>query len=142
MNEEDIKTMKEKRVMILGENGSADWLIKNSANTEIEEFKNRIRKDIHSFTSIPDINNESFGNATSGEALKYKLFALENSVSIKERMFEKGLEHRIKLITEILNIMGTGQYVHTDIVMSFTRNIPPNLAMLSDMISKLVRNCK
>ena len=58
--------------MILGENGNAEWLIKNTSNMEIEEFKNRLRKDIHSFTSIPDINDESFGNATSGEALKFQ----------------------------------------------------------------------
>ena len=138
MNEEDIATMKEKRVMVVGENGSCEWLIKNTANMEIEEFKNRLMEDIFNFTSIPNINSEKFGNATSGEALKYKLFALENFVSTKERMFKKGLEQRIKLITEILNIMGTGQYDYSEIVMSFTRNIPPNLAMLSDMVSKLV----
>ncbi len=137
MNEEDIATMKERRVMILGENGKAEWLTKSAQNMEIEAFKNRLRDDIHSLSSIPNINDETFGNATSGEALKYKLFALENFVSIKERHFEKGIEQRLKLITQILNIKGTGQFIHTDIVMNFQRNIPANLAQVTDMIAKL-----
>jgi SPP1 family phage portal protein len=137
MNEEDITTMKERRVMILGENGKAEWLTKSAQNMEIEAFKDRLREDIHMLSSIPSINDDSFGNATSGEALKYKLFALENFVSIKERHFEKGIEQRLKLITKILNIKGTGQFTHTDVVMSFSRNIPANLAQVTDMIAKL-----
>lgn len=137
MNDEDISTMKQRRVMILGENGKAEWLTKSAMNMEIEAYKDRLREDIHSLSSIPNINDETFGNATSGEALKYKLFALENAVSIKERHFEKGIEQRLKLITQILNIKGTGQFVHTDIVMTFQRNLPANLTQITDMIAKL-----
>jgi SPP1 family phage portal protein len=137
MNEEDISKMKEQRVMITSEGGSVQWLTKSAVNMEIEAFKDRLREDIHALSCIPNINDETFGNATSGEALKYKLFALENICSIMERNFEKSIERRLKLITNILNIMGTGQYVHTDIVMSFQRNIPANLTQITDMIAKL-----
>ncbi|MCD4839739.1 phage portal protein [Neobacillus sedimentimangrovi] len=135
--QEDIAQMKENRVMLMDENGKAEWLIKGTQNMEIEEFKNRLKEDIHTLSAVPNMGDEAFGNATSGESLKYKLFALENSVAIKERNFEKGLENRIKLITNILNIKG-GQYIHTDVVMTFQRNLPSNLGQMADVVSKLI----
>lgn len=137
MDANDLATMKEKRIMLLGENGKAEWLTKSAMNMEIEEFKTRIKSDIHNFSFVPNLNDEAFGSATSGESLKYKLFALENAVSIKERMFEQALEKRILLITNILNIKG-GNFTHTDVTMQFTRNLPTNSTQLVDMVSKLV----
>ncbi|MGB3160383.1 MAG: phage portal protein [Carnobacterium sp.] len=134
---EDISEMKENRVMLLGENGKAEWLIKSQQNVEIEEFKNRLKDDIHNFSFVPDLGSDSFGTATSGESLKYKLFGLENAISIKERHMTESLEDRIELITTILNIKGAN-HVHTDVKMNFTRNIPTNMTAIADSISKLI----
>lgn len=133
----DILEMKENRVMLLEDGGSAQWLVKGTSNVEVEEYKNRLRDDIHTLSNVPSMGDESFGNAASGESLKYKLFGLENTVSIKERNFEQGIEGRTKLITTILNKKG-GNYNYTDITMSFTRNIPTNLTTVADIASKLM----
>lgn len=133
----DIAQMKENRVMLLDDNGKAEWLTKTSANMELEETKKRLKEDIHSLSFVPNLSDQSFGNAASGEALKYKLFGLEVTVSNKERLFEKGIEKRIRLITNIFNIKG-GQFSHTDIVMTFSRNLPSNILLIADAISKLV----
>jgi SPP1 family phage portal protein len=132
----DIQAMKEQRVMLLDDNGKAEWLVKGSTDMQIEEFKNRIKEDIHSFSFVPNLNDDSFGSTTSGESLKYKLFGLENAVAIKERNFKRGLETRVRLITNILNIKG-GSYAYTDVVMQFQRNLPTNSAQMADMITKL-----
>ena len=134
---EDITEMKENRVMLLEDGGSAQWLVKGTSNVEVEEYKNRLKDDIHTLSNVPNMGDESFGNAASGESLKYKLFGLENTVSIKERNFEQGIECRTKLITTILNKKG-GNYNYTDITMSFTRNIPTNLTTVADIASKLM----
>ena len=136
MDETQLSQMKENRVIVVDDNGGVEWLTKSALNMEVEETKNRLKEDIHSLSFVPNLNDEAFGNATSGESLKYKLFGLSNAVAIKERHFEKGLESRIKLITNILNIKG-GQFAHTDVTMAFTRNIPVNQANLADMVSKL-----
>ena len=68
--------------------------------------------------------------------LNIKIFSLESKVSITESMMRKSLEKRIELITNILNIKGSS-FVSTDIVMQFHRNLPQNLQMLTDMITKL-----
>jgi len=134
---EDIVEMKENRVMLLEDGGSAQWLVKGTSNVEVEEYKNRLKEDIHTLSNVPNMGDESFGNASSGEALKYKLFGLENTVSIKERNFEQGVENRIKLIVTILNKKG-GTYDHTDVTMTFTRNIPTNLTTSADIATKLM----
>lgn len=133
---EDIAQMKENRVMILGENGKAEWLVKSDQNIEVEGFKDRLRTDIHALSQVPNLTDESFANAQSGESLKYKLFGLENMVAIKERLFKKSLQQRIQLITNILNVQGK-YFDNTEVDITFTRNIPQNLTNLADIASKL-----
>lgn len=132
----DIAEMKENRVMLLGENGKAQWLVKSQENMEVESYKDRLRNDLHSLSHVPNMNDESFANAQSGESLKYKLFGLENMVSIKESLFKKALESRVRLITNIMNVQG-GQHSYTDIQMKFSRNLPSNAVAWADVASKL-----
>ena len=66
------------------------------------------------------------------------MFGLENLVSITEGNFKESIETRIKLITNILNIKRTDSYDYTYITLSFTRNVPTNMANVADVVSKLV----
>ena len=71
---EDIQQMKENRVIILDEDGEADWLIKSENDTVSENLKNRYKNDIHKFAKVPDLSDEAFSSNASGVAIKYKLF--------------------------------------------------------------------
>lgn len=133
---EDIQDMKESRVMVLSEGGQAEWLVKGQASVEVEAFKDRLKEDIFTLSQVPNLSDESFGNTASGISLQYKLFGLENIVSITERNFTASLEKRIHLITNMFNVMG-GNHDYTYITMAYTRNIPSNITNLSDIISKL-----
>lgn len=136
LESEDIAKMKEQRVMLLGSGGRAEWLTKTATNMEVEEHKKRLKEDIHNMSQVPNLNDDAFGTATSGESLKYKLNGLENIVSIKERNFKTGLEQRIKLITNIFKIKGQDLDSNA-ITIAFTRNIPVNHTTLIDMLVKL-----
>ncbi|MFP3357590.1 phage portal protein [Planococcus sp. SIMBA_143] len=134
VEEEELKNMKENRVMVAGEKGKADFLTKGSISG-IHEYTERLKKDIHSFSFVPNISDESFGTS-SGEALKFKLFGLESAVSTKERFFKKGLEKRIQLVTQFLNTKG-GSYDSNSVTMSFTRNMPSNNETIANIIKSL-----
>ena len=41
------------------------------------------------FTNTPDMTDENFSGNQSGEAMKYKLFGLEQRTAIKEGLFRK-----------------------------------------------------
>ena len=136
-DDSDVATMKEERVILLPDGSKAEWLTKEMSQ-EVEEFKKRLKEDIHQLSQIPNLADESFNNQQSGEALKYKLFGLENLVSVTEGYFKQGIERRIELVTNILNVKSPTAYDYTSVSVVFTRNIPQNLTNLADIASKLV----
>ncbi|MEY8355247.1 phage portal protein [Lachnospiraceae bacterium 54-53] len=142
VSSQDIADMKEKGAIILEDGGDIQWLIKEVSDTPLENYKNRLREDMHIFSSVPNLTDDSFGGNLSGVAVSYKLWGLEQVCSIKERKFKKALQRRIELITNMLNLMG-GSYDYRDIDMEFRRNKPQNVLetaqivqMLSDLLSK------
>lgn len=94
-----------------------------------EAYKTRIDNDIHMFTNTPNMKDENFSGTTSGEAMKYKLFGLEQRTKIKEGLFEKALNRRYKLIGTILK---STNEVKSDsdfsaLEFTFNRNLPKSI---------------
>lgn len=133
---EDIKQMKENRVLLLEENGQANWLIKEINDAASENYKTRLQQDIHRFSKTPSLTDENFGSNLSGVAISYKVWGMEQVAATKERKFKRALQRRIELLTNFLNIKG-GNYDWRDIQITFTRNLPRNLVEITDMVSKL-----
>lgn len=132
---EDIELMKENRILEVPEGGSVTFLTKDAIDTEQENAKNRVVNDIHKFAKVPNMSDENFANNVSGVAMKYKLLALENACSIKERKFKKGLQNRLWLISNMLNIK-TGTALQ-DVKINFKRDIPHNEVEVAEMINQL-----
>lgn len=136
-NDDDIKKLRRDKVILVEGDGGADWLIKNVNDTYIENVKTRIQKDIHKFSNIPDMSDESFTGNTSGIAIKYKLIGLEQVRIRKERGFRKALQHRIELIASMIDIKKQLRIDFRDIDISFTPNIPANVSEASDIVKSL-----
>lgn len=134
---EEFADMRENKIILAGENGKVEWLVKDQTNQQVEEYKNRLKNDIYTLAQVPNLSDENFANSQSGESMKYKLFSLESLTAIKERNFKKSLQKRIKLITETLNKKRASAFDYTDIRMNFSRNMPTNLTNMADVVSKL-----
>lgn len=115
----------------------AEYLIKNINDTALENYKNRLNKDIHKFSSVVDMSDENFAGNLSGVALKFKLNSMENVTAIKESKFRKGLMRRIELIVNYLRIIEGKDNNYLDIVPVFTRNIPSNDIETVNMVKSL-----
>lgn len=86
------------------------------------------------FTNTPDMSDENFAGNSSGEAMKYKLFGLEQRTAIKEGLFRKGLRRRYKLIGQIMSInRELNSDAIQDLTFTFTRNIPKSVKDEMDM---------
>ena len=86
------------------------------------------------FTNTPDMTDENFGGNQSGEAMKYKLFGLEQRTAIKEGLFRKGLRRRYKLIGQIMSInRELDKDAIQDLTFTFTRNVPKSVKDEMDM---------
>lgn len=134
---EDLAEMKQNRILVLPDDGEAEWLTKNVNDTYFQNIIKNIDADIHKFAKVPDMMDESFGSNLSGIAIKYKIMGLENKVAIKESHFKKGLQRRIELISNILRVFGT-PYDYLNVDIHFSRNLPVNELELVDMANKLV----
>ncbi|MEB7746279.1 phage portal protein [Staphylococcus equorum] len=112
-----------------GGEGKADvkYIYKQYDVQGSEAYKTRLQNDIHKFTNTPDLTDENFTGTQSGEAMKYKLFGLEQARAVKERLFKKGLTKRYKLLFNNLNILGTKTHDHEEIDIAFTPNLPKSM---------------
>ena len=109
---------------------------KDSDDTALENYKNRLREDIHLGANVPNMTDEAFGGNLSGVAVSYKLWGLEQICAIKERKFKRALQRRIELITHVLNLLGHN-YDYRDLDMQFRRNKPQNILEQSQIIGNL-----
>lgn len=120
----------------MDEGTSAEWLIKDTSDNNIENIKNRIDADIHKFAKCPNLADKEFASNASGVAIKFKLLGTENKVSIKERKFKRGLQQRLELLANIKGVLANGfDWRSIDII--FTRNIPANDIDIANMVNTL-----
>ncbi|MDD3415493.1 MAG: phage portal protein [Lachnospiraceae bacterium] len=120
---ETAEFIKKERILELPEGGKAYWLVKQMNESQIEVLKKALKDDIHEFSKVPCLTDENFVGNSSGVAMKYKLFGLEQLGKIKERFFKKGLKKRLKMICHIFFIMGT--YIDfKEINTSMKRSLP------------------
>lgn len=136
VSSKDIADMKKERAIILEDGGDVGWLMKTVDDTALENFKSRLREDIHLGSNVPNMTDEAFGGNLSGVAVSYKLWGLEQICAIKERKFKRALQRRIELITTILNLQGH-HFDYRDIDMQFRRNKPQNILEQSQIIGNL-----
>lgn len=124
---EDIKEMNKNRLLLLEEKGEAGFLTKPSNNKDSEDVKDRLNEDIHKFARVPDMSDENFSSNSSGVAMAYKHFGLDQVVANKERKFTTGLAKRTELICNFLNTKaGTDKYEYDKLKPVFSRNKPVN----------------
>lgn len=134
---EDVQEMRRNKVLLLDNTGDAKWLIKNLNDTYIENMKSRLEKDIHKFSSVPDMSDEAFSGNASGVAIKYKLIGMEQIRSRKEVAFRKGLQRRIELIADMLRTKSAADIDFRDIEITFTANIPADIKEQADIVKEL-----
>ena len=67
---QDIAEMKEKGAIILEDGGDIQWLIKEVSDTALENYKKRLREDMHIFSAVPNLTDANFGGNLSGVAVE------------------------------------------------------------------------
>lgn len=133
---DDVKDMKEKQTVILEDPGEIGWVTKDVNDSALENYKKRLREDMHLWSSVPNMTDDTLGSQLSGVAISYKMWNFEQMVITKERKFKKALQRRLELITNMLNFLG-GNYDYKDVEITFHRNMPQNVSEIASMISTL-----
>lgn len=107
------------------EQTDAKYVYKQYDVTGAEAYKERLQKDIHKISMVPDLTDEAFAGTQSGEAMKYKLFGFQQIAKSGQRGFKKGLMRRYRLLMNIKHYVNEAD--NTDlgnITITFTPNLP------------------
>lgn len=126
-DDEDIKSMREDRVLILPVGAKAAWLTKQSNDTQVENILQRLQASIYRIAACPDFSSESFvGGVSSGIAIQYRLTGCETRAAKIEAAMKMALQRRIEIISGVASLK-LGEEVFRDIQIEFKRNIPEDI---------------
>lgn len=138
--DQNIKKVKERlkryKVLEMPDTAKAEYLTRTFDESGVEILKKAIEQDIHKFSHIPCMSDESFGGNVSGVAMEFKLLGMENITKIKTRYYKKGLRKRLRIFRNYLALHGKS-VDPTGITMTFTRALPKNLLEISQIVANL-----
>lgn len=138
-DERALKKMKDNNTLLLmpkeykDENGKtvegdvdAKYIYKQMDVTGSESYKKRVIEDIHTFSKVPNLQDESFGGTQSGESLKYKMIGAQQSFGEKVTHFERGLNKRYRLVFRLEKLASNTDkdFKVDNITYTFTENFP------------------
>lgn len=124
---------KKSHIIILDGDGeqtpNAKYLVKEYDTDGSEKYKDRLVTDILRFTFSPDLSDENFAGAQSGQAMEWKMMGSSNQRVTSEELFKKAVMRRLRLVANVWEIRGNSGIDYdtvneTSIV--FTPNTPKN----------------
>ncbi len=128
-----VPKMKDANVLVLipeddGPGGSssltAKYLTKSYDVAGVEAHKTRLKNDIFELAGVPNLSDEAFSGQRSGEALKYKMFGLEQRRQDKEKFLAKGFRVRYKLLENLKEAVKEYSGPEPSLTFKFTPNLP------------------
>lgn len=139
LDSELAKKLKAERILLAtDEKAKAEYLSKVLSESDMQVLRDNLKEDIHRFSMVPDLSDESFGNNLSGVAIRYKLLGFEQATKSKERNIAKSLKQRFELYNIFLaNKREMKEVPIHRVDVKFTHNLPANNLEMSQMIANL-----
>lgn len=134
--EQAMERLRQDKLLEMPDSSKAEYLTRTFDETGVEILKKAIEQDIHKFSHIPCMTDESFGGNVSGVAMEFKLLGMENITKIKTRYYKKGLRKRLRIFAAHLSNKAV-QVDVSGITPTFTRAMPKNLLEISQIVANL-----
>ena len=115
----------------------AEYLCPAQTGQDAETLRLALEKDIHKFSMVPDLSDESFSGNLSGVAIKYKLMGLEQLTRMKERYFREALKERMRRYCHFLSVKGLRTPDANSVRMVFRRTLPVDALEAAQMVKTL-----
>lgn len=132
----DIDEANRTRVLSLAEGGRAEFVVKDLNHEALGQLENNLRRSILQLSMTPDLSDDSFAGNTSGVALQYKLWGIEQVRSAKERSFAPSLKALLAALSGGLATLGTPADL-TSGRATFYKNLPQDQAAQAETLLTL-----
>ncbi|MDE0582229.1 phage portal protein [Planococcus sp. A6] len=142
LDEEGIRNVRDNRIINLFgsedvKNLIVEFMDKPNGDSTQEHLLDRLEEKIHQISMTANINDESYGNASS-LSLEFKLQPMKNLAIMKERKFKSSMSRRFSLLFNIpLFIQASKKDEWRNLNYQFTRNMPRNLKDEAETAAKL-----
>lgn len=130
------KSLREKKLLELPMDAKAEYLTRAMDENGAETLRKALKEDIYNFSHVPNLTDENFAGNASGVAMEYKLLGLEMITKTKERYYRRGLQKRIILFCNFLNLKAQAQDA-SSVIPTFSRSLPKNLQELASTLYSL-----
>ncbi len=134
--QKDIDQANRTRILSLSEGGRAEFVVKNLNHEALGQLESNLRRSILQLSMTPDLGDEHFAGNTSGVALQYKLWGIEQVRAAKERTFTDGLRALLRVLSAGERLLGSGVDL-TGGEVTFYKNLPQDNATLAETLLAL-----
>ena len=138
ISDEELTKARETGTFVLPPLGEVDmkYLIKEINDTFIENHLTRLEKNIYKFSSTPDLSDSTFNQASSGIALKMKLFPLETRCVQFERKYHEANMYMFKVLASTLSKKNIA-FDPLEVTIEYKRSLPLDLEYIANVQAKL-----
>ena len=134
--QKDIESANRTRILSLSEGGRAEFVVKNLNHEALGQLEVNLRRSILQLSMTPDLCDEHFAGNSSGVALQYKLWGIEQVRAAKERTFTDGLRALLAVLTEGEHLLGRSVDL-TGGELTFYKNLPQDNTALAETLLSL-----
>ena len=134
--QKDIDNANRTRILSLSEGGRAEFVVKNLNHEALGQLETNLRRSILQLSMTPDLCDEHFAGNSSGVALQYKLWGIEQVRAAKERTFTDGLRGLLAVLTAGEQLMGRNIDL-TGGTAAFYKNLPQDNTALAETLLSL-----
>ena len=134
--QKDIEQANRTRILALSEGGKAEFVVKNLNHEALSQLEQNLRRSILQMSMTPDLSDDNFAGQTSGVALQYKLWGIEQVRAAKERSFTDGLQTLLAALSAGMKVLGSAvDFTAGEI--TFYKNLPQNHTELAETLLAL-----
>ena len=134
--QKDIDDANRTRILSLSEGGRAEFVVKNLNHEALGQLETNLRRSILQLSMTPDLCDEHFAGNSSGVALQYKLWGIEQVRSAKERTFTDGVKRLLAVLSAGAGLLGHPADL-TAGELTFYKNLPQDNATLAETLLSL-----
>lgn len=120
---------------------TASYLTKNLNVTDWDKHRTDIANEIMQFTNTPNVTDANFAGNSSGVAMAYKLFGMDQEMEVTDSLFARGIHRRLRLLINYLGMQpGSGVKEDenaNDVTITFTPNNPKNNQAIVNVMQSL-----
>lgn len=133
----EVSKLLDMRVLVVGPEGEVKWLLKELDYRGIIEMMEAIERLIYSMCFTPSMTDKQFAGNTSGTAMSYKMYSLEQYAPNVFSLFRIGYTAMIVLLAGRMSIIRNTNFRVSDLKINFETNKPSTLADKALAITQL-----